>query len=217
MATDSSDALLVHSTKGRQRRKSRATRQTIIETTIQCLMKYGYHETTYIRIAKEAGISRGAMRYHFPVRRDVMAAAIAHLHEKRLKAFHKAASTTRLDRNRAEANLSALWRHVNHPMFMVFTELAVAARRDRDLAAILRPARETFRRECYYAALDLFPEWMGRRNELRTAMDLSQYMMEGMMLDNVSVDGGRARHLLDSLARELHMLRGNQLPMHEDH
>jgi len=194
--------------EGRQVRKSRATRQAIIDTTIRCLMKFGYHDTTYIRIAEESGFSRGAMRHHFPARRDVMAAAITHLHEKRLNAFRKAATNAPAGQDRSEASLAALWQHVNHPMFMVFIDLALAAHRDRELAAILRPAQETFRRECYYAALELFPEWVDRREQLRTAIELSLYMMEGMVLDNLSADGENAQRLLAFLARELHALLG---------
>jgi hypothetical protein len=133
-------------------------------------------------------------------------AAIEHLHDKRLAAFRKAAGAVPPGRGRIQANLAALWAHVNHPMFMVFIDLALAARRDRELAAVLRPAQETFRRECYYAALEMFPEWLGRREQLRTAIELSLYMMEGMVLDDLASDGGHAQRLLGFLAQELRAL-----------
>jgi AcrR family transcriptional regulator len=190
-------------TKGRQVRKSQATQRAIIETTIRCLVKYGYHDTTYVRISEESGISRGAMRHHFPSRADVMKATIEHLHEKRLAAFRKAAANIPADQSKTEANIEALWHHINHPIFMVFIDLGLAARRDPELNAIFRPAQETFRQECYYAALELFPEWLKHRDELRTAIDLALYMMEGMVLDNLPPDGESARRLLDFLTQEL--------------
>jgi len=190
-------------TKGRQVRKSQATQMAIIETTIRCLVKYGYHDTTYIRISEESGISRGAMRHHFPSRADVMKATIEHLHEKRLAAFRKAAANIPADQSRTKANIEALWHHINHPIFMVFIDLGLAARRDPELDAIFRPAQETFKRECYYAALELFPEWLKHRDELRTAIDLALYMMEGMVLDNLPPDGESAGRLLDFLTQEL--------------
>ncbi len=190
-------------TKGRQVRKSQATQMAIIETTIRCLVKYGYHDTTYIRISEESGISRGAMRHHFPSRTDVMKATIEHLHEKRLAAFRKAAANIPADQSKTEANIEALWHHINHPIFMVFIDLGLAARRDPELDAIFRPAQETFKRECYYAALELFPEWLKHRDELRTAIDLALYMMEGMVLDSLPPDGESARRLLDFLTQEL--------------
>ena len=201
------DATAVRGRGGKQARKSRATRRLIIDTTIRCLARYGYHETTYIRISRESGVSRGAMRHHFPSRIDVMRATIEQLHTKRLAAFRKAAADIPTGESRTRGNIDALWRHVNHPLFMVFIDLALAARNDRELAAIYRPAQENFRRECYYAALELFPEWVPQREQLRNAIDLAIYMMEGMVLDDLSPDGEHAARLLDTLGRELDILR----------
>ncbi len=195
---------------GKQARKSLATRHLIIDTTVRCLVRYGYHDTTYVRISEESGMSRGAMRHHFPFRTDVMRATIEHLHDKRLSAFRKAATSIPENQSRSRASIEALWRHVNHPVFMVFIELALVARKDRELAAIFWPAQDNFRRECYYAALELFPEWLKRRKQLRTAIDLSLYMMEGMVLENLSPDGERARQLLDVLGHELGALRSGE-------
>ncbi len=150
------------------------------------------------------------MRYHFPSRTDIMKTTIEYLHQKRLAAFKNAASGIP-EKTRTKANIEALWQHVNHPAFMVFIDLALAARKDQDLAAIFRPAQETFRRECYYAALELFPEWIQHREQLRSAIDMALYMMEGMVLDNLSPDGDEARRLLDFLGRELDVLRTSEV------
>jgi AcrR family transcriptional regulator len=203
------DKASINKTTGKQARKSLATQSQIIETTIRCLAKYGFHETTYIRISEQSGISRGAMRHHFPSRIDIMKATIEHLHDKRLSAFRKAAASFPDGPSRTKANIKALWQHVNHPTFMVFIDLALAARKDRELAAIFRPAQRTFRQECYFAALELFPEWLKHREQLRTAIDLALYMMEGMVLDDLSPDGDSATRLLDFLAQELDVLRTN--------
>jgi AcrR family transcriptional regulator len=193
--------------KGKQARKSQATQRLIIDTATKCIAKYGYHETTYIRISEESGISRGAMRHHFPSRIDIMKATIEFLHQKRLSAFRKAAANTPDGPTRTRASIEALWQHVNHPMFMVFIDLALAACKDRELAALFRPAQRRFRQECYYTTLELFPEWLNHREQLQTAIDLSLYMMEGMVLDNLSPDGDTSTRLLDFLAQELDVLR----------
>ena len=201
------DMVSTRKTTGKQARKSRVTQGQIIETAIRCLANYGYHDTTYMRISRESGISRGAMRHHFPSRVDIMKATIEHLHDKRLAAFRKAAASFPDGPSRTRANIEALWLHVNHPTFMVFIDLALAARKDHELATIFRPAQRTFRQECYYAALELFPEWLKHREQLRTAIDLALYMMEGMVLDDLSQDGEGATRMLDFLARELDVLR----------
>jgi hypothetical protein len=138
-----------------------------------------------------------------------MSAAIEHLHQRRLAAFRRAATSAPPRQDRAAANLKALWRHVTHPVFIVFIDLALAARRDRELASILRPVQRNFRRECYAMALELFPEWRSRRAQLRTAMDISLYTMEGMVLDNLRTNDRSARQLLAFLDQELRALRGD--------
>jgi AcrR family transcriptional regulator len=195
---------------GKQARKSQATRRQIIDSAIRCLVKYGYHDTTYIRISEESGISRGAMRHHFPARADIMRATIEHLHQKRLSAFRKAAESIPQGTLRTRANIESLWQHVNHTTFMVFIDLALAARQDHELAAIYRPAQQIFRQECYHAALELFPEWLKHRDRLRLAIDMALYMMEGMVLDDLAADDEYAAQLLDFLAQELDMLRSSE-------
>lgn len=192
---------------GKQARKSQATRLLIVDTTVKCLAKYGYHETTYVRISEESGVSRGAMRHQFPSRVDIIKATIEYLHQKRLAAFRKAATSIPEGRSRISAHVEALWQHVNHPTFMVFIDLALAARKDRELAAIFGPAQRTFKQECYFTALELVPEWLERREHLRTAIDLALYMMEGMVLDDLSPDGENARRMLSFLTQELEVLR----------
>jgi len=155
-------------------------------------------------------MSRGAMRHHFPSRTHVMRATIEYLHEKRLLAFRKAATSIPEGQSKTRANIEALWQHVNHPVFMVFIDLALAARKDRELAAIYGPAQENFRRECYYAALELFPEWVKHRDQLRTAIDMALHMMEGMVLDGLSPEGKRTVRLLDFLSHELDVLRSGE-------
>jgi len=194
---------------GKQARKSQATRRQIIDSAIRCLVKYGYHDTTYIRISEESGVSRGAMRHHFPARADIMRATIEHLHQKRLGAFRKAAEAIPQGTLRTRANIEALWQHVNHPTFMVFIDLALAARQDHELAAIYRPAQQIFRQECYHTALELFPEWLKHRDRLRMAIDMALCMMEGMVLDDLTLDHEYATRLLDLLAQELDMLRSS--------
>ncbi len=166
---------------GWQAKKSAATRTRIVESAIRCFVDLGYAQTTTTAIAAKAGLSRGAMLHHFPSKLDVVRAAVAHLHGKRLKAFRKAmqrAAPAGADRVR-EA-IAAYWGHVRHPMFVAFFELAVAARTDRELAAILGPAQEAFERDWQRTARDVFPDWPREAERFELALDLSRYLIEGL-------------------------------------
>jgi AcrR family transcriptional regulator len=165
-----------------QAQKSASTRTQITEAAIKCFVEYGYSRTTTTLIAQKAGLSRGAMLHHFPSRLAVVRAAVEHLHSKRLRAFRKAVGKPSADGDHVRQSVEAYWAHVRHPLFVAFFELAVAARSDKELASILRPAQEAFEREWHQAAVDVFPEWRGRGEKFDLALDLSRYVLEGMAI-----------------------------------
>jgi hypothetical protein len=97
-----------------------------------------------------------------------------------LKAFRKAVTKPAADGDHVRQSVEAYWARVRHPMFVASFELAVAARSDKELALILRPAQETFEREWHQAAVNVFPEWRGRGEKFDLALDLSRYVLEGI-------------------------------------
>jgi AcrR family transcriptional regulator len=164
---------------GKQSLKSAQTRARLIEATINCIVKYGYNNSTTPQIAAEANMSRGAMLHHFENGAALMKAAIVELHEKRLRAFKRAAST---DHNNVNVMVRTYWRQVQKPTFIAFHELALAARTHPDLARILSPLQTEYRRQFKELAVDLFPEWRGQRQEFDAAMAISQIFLEGMAI-----------------------------------
>lgn len=167
---------------GWQAQKSASTRTQIIEAAIKCFIDHGYSRTTTTLIADKAGLSRGAMLHHFPSKLAVVRAAVEYLHAKRLSAFRKAVTKPSPDRDHVRQSVEAYWGHVRHPMFVAFFELAVAARTDKELGEILRPAQEAFEREWYQQAVEAFPEWQGRGEKFDLALDLARYVLEGMAI-----------------------------------
>lgn len=165
---------------GWQAQKSASTRTQIIEAAIKCLVDLGYARTTTAVIAAKAGLSRGAMLHHFPSKMHIVRAAVDYLHAKRLRAFRKAMAKEPTDGDHVRLGVESYWAHVKHPWFVAFFEIAVAARTDKELAAILFPAQEAFEQEWYETSLELFPEWQRKGEKFLLGFDLSRYVMEGM-------------------------------------
>lgn len=194
---------------GWQAQKSANTRTQITEAAIRCFVEYGYSQTTTTLIAEKAGLSRGAMLHHFPSKLAVVSAAVEHLHAKRLKAFRKAVIKPTAGRDHLRQSLEAYWAHVRHPMFVAFFELAVAARTDKELAAILRPAQQAFEGEWYKAAVEIFPEWKGRGEKFDLALDLVHYALEGMAISFLThKESERDERLIEYLDEKIHELAG---------
>jgi AcrR family transcriptional regulator len=196
-----------------QAQKSAATRRQIIEAAIDCFVRLGYAQTTTTRIANAAGLSRGAMLHHFPTKLDIVQAAVEELHAKRLKAFRKAVEgLPPPGKGRVRAAVQAYWQHARHPMFVAFFELSVAARTERELEAIMRPAQSAFDEAWVQTARDAFPEWQSEPEVFDLALHLSRYLVEGMavgFLTNEETE--RGQHILEYLEKLLIGLRpGNR-------
>ncbi len=56
---------------------ARDARDGLKETAIDCFARYGYQGTSIDRIAREAGVTKGAIYYHYKDKDDLLAAAVA--------------------------------------------------------------------------------------------------------------------------------------------
>ncbi|MEV6277391.1 TetR/AcrR family transcriptional regulator [Nocardia sp. NPDC051832] len=64
--------------------RSRATRQRLLEATIDCLAERGWAAATVSVVAERAGVSRGAAQHHFPTREDLITAALEYMFDTRM-------------------------------------------------------------------------------------------------------------------------------------
>src|SRR3546814_16491537 len=134
--------------------KSGQTRARLIEATIRCIVKSGYSNTTTPQIANEAGLSRGAMLHHFENGMALIKAAIIELHEKRLRAFRRAAET---DQHDPATLVRTYWRPLQKPAFIAFHELALAARTPAQPPRIPPTLKAAFSHPALDLAFPLFP------------------------------------------------------------
>lgn len=179
---------------GWQARKSELMRVKILEATIRSFVKVGYARTTTQEIAKEASVSRGAMVHHFATKEELVKAAIVYLTAKRIENFRAhLAKKSSYGVDPVLAGLDAYWAHLSEPMFAAFQELMTASRTDPALETILVPAVREFEQEWYTTAYQAFPEWQNTGVIFDLAMDLTQFLFEGMILHSV-VDSDPARY-----------------------
>jgi len=192
---------------GWQARKSAATRNQIISAAIRCIVESSYSKTTMMKISEKAGLSRGATLHHFPSKMDIIRAAVDYIHEKRIQAFRRSIKEIPEGADMAHLAVEAYSADLNHPIFVALFELSVAARTNSELREILDPAQLAFDREWYKTAWDLFPEWHSDRQAFDLALNLSQKLIEGMMISNFthsrSYDKVQLLNYLEAKVREL--------------
>jgi AcrR family transcriptional regulator len=188
-----------------QQTKSEMTRTAILDAAVDCFYQFGYLGTTTENIANKAGVSRGAMLHHFPTRFDLIAAAVEHINQIRLGMFSEEESRIQdgAEHSRIEEGIDAYWAQLNTPAFVVFTELQVAARTDKELEKVLMPALKAFERAWYDTVTQIFPDLALSEAFVRTSY-LTKYLLEGMAT-SAMVEGQKVpdKMMLDWLKREL--------------
>jgi AcrR family transcriptional regulator len=193
----------------RQAIKSAAMRARIIDATIRCLIKYGYARTTTLKVAEEADVSRGAMMHHFENAAALMYATAEDLHRRRLKSHVRRARE--VDHQQTSKLVHQSWEQFTSPGFVAFLELAMAARTNEDLAAILLPLQREYSERWYRQALQLYPEWDHASEEFDLAFSLTQVTLQGMALAlaTESLHARMVEPLLRNLDQQIRDLRAS--------
>jgi AcrR family transcriptional regulator len=78
--------------KGRAR--GQKSRRELIEIAIDCFARFGYQGTSVDRIARAAGVTKGAIYYHFRDKEDLLTAAVADRVEEFEQRVQKACENT---------------------------------------------------------------------------------------------------------------------------
>jgi AcrR family transcriptional regulator len=191
---------------GRDTPKSARTRTRILDCAMRLFVEVGYGRATNARIADEAGLTRGAMLYHFPTREDLVEAAAAHINTARITLLSAAAADAPPGMDRAEHAIDVYWSMLNTLPFVAFAELEAAARTDPAVAERLAAYREAFDQAQVGDQLSgLFSAGAGAR--FQTSRDLARFMLEGLARANLTYDAdNRIQRLLAVIKRATHML-----------
>jgi len=159
------------------------TRQHLLETTVACLVEYGYAGTTTQRIQDRAGLSRGALLHHFRSKADLFAAAVGYLAQLQITEIEAALET---GPDTPGTRLAAVRGAMSGPAFQAALELWMAARTDPALHAALLPSQREIGRAV--RAL-LAREFAGRDpHEARVAYESLLMLLRGLALTSALRD-----------------------------
>ena len=122
--------------------RSRKTHEQILNATISCLQEFGYHNVSTIKVAKQAGLSQGAVFQRFPSKQILIVSAVSHYFEKlksaNLKDLDKFHAKLSL-KKRAEMFVQQYWDLARSSAFLCTQEVRIAARTDPQLRKALAP------------------------------------------------------------------------------
>ncbi len=188
--------------------KSQRTRARILDAAMRLFAQLGYHATTNAVIADAAGLTRGAMLYHFASREELVEAAVAHIELHRARLFEQAAGTPAMAGvDATEHAIDVYWSLLHEQPFVAFAELEAAARTDPMLSQRLEGARSAFD----HAQLggDRFGALVqaGDDPRFQTSRDLGRFLLEGLAKGSMTYDeAARRERLLAVIKRAVRML-----------
>ena len=169
--------------------RSGDTRARILEAAINLLAERGYAATSTSAVARAAGLSRTAMLYHFPSRQALLEALVAYVTRRRVAMLEALHEDLPRDADYRSRSVDLHWEQLQTAEFHAFCELATAARTDRELAAVFRPALAAYDRARRGMALKLAEPSVALSPVFDLRRDLQRFLMEGIVQqDGITYD-----------------------------
>jgi len=164
---------------GRQQKKSQRARETLCDAAITCLVKGGYNETSLNRVASVAGLSKGALQYHFPTKEDLMVATADRLLERPL---HTPVTGKDAPQSVAESLLLTWKRFVNTDAYRALLEILVAARTDAMLHDRITPNLQKWNTAFDQQAVNTYASTIGRADDVQILLTITRGLWQGLIL-----------------------------------
>ncbi|GAB2647484.1 TetR/AcrR family transcriptional regulator [Nocardia goodfellowii] len=187
--------------------RSRATRQRLLEATIDCLAERGWAAATVSVVAERAGVSRGAAQHHFPTREDLITAALEYMFDTRMaqsKSEAIALSEVAEGSSRTQAVVAGLVDSYTTPLFKAALQVWTHAAADPVLRERIVPLEAKFGRIAHRRAV----EALGVDDSDPVAHHLVQATLDlarGLGLaDVLTDDSARRKQIVDQWSATLH-------------
>lgn len=198
--------------------KSRQTRTRILDCALRLIAERGYAAATNSAISEAAGLTRGAMLYHFPTHEKLLEALVDHIQAQRAARFQAASDELPPGADVTEHAIDAYWALLHEPAFVAFAELEAAARSTPAVAERISAAQAEYdRAQIGDHFLKMLHAGPGPR--FQASRDLARFMLEGMARAKMAHDEeGRVQRLLQVIKRATHMLnrKGDVTDLWED-
>lgn len=125
-----------------QAERSATTRDVLLDATIRCLHEHGYSRTTTQLVAKEAGVSRGAMLHQFPTVDDLMAYVMEAVFDQEVALYRALLAGIEDPRERLVAYPAAVWKVLSRPEGVAVLEILQGSRTSARPESKIVQARE---------------------------------------------------------------------------
>lgn len=124
-----------------QAQRSADTRQGLVEAAVRRLISHGYAGTTVRHVAREAGVSAGAVQYHFKSKEDIAIAALTHVFTEVAERLAAIDPRSTAIAERARKIIDTLWEFYGGSRYFAAAEILMATRQQARLHRRIRSCR----------------------------------------------------------------------------
>lgn len=185
--------------ESRQELKARITREALCRATIVCLDRHGYSEASIGRITEEAGVSRGALTYHYKSKEDLIVDTVDQMLRARLEQplpgdrKNRELPPDELIRN----DLLWVWKGLDTRNGRAFVEVLLASRTDAALQDRISEKLHAWNEVLSTFILKSYQAKSGRDEDVLMLWDICRVFFRGLLLQKAFA---RDREELQQLA-----------------
>ncbi|MBO6827835.1 MAG: TetR/AcrR family transcriptional regulator [Sneathiella sp.] len=165
--------------------RSANTRRKVLQATLDQIYECGIQASSTTEIVKRAGVSRGAMLHHFPVKEQLIATAIEKLLEDEIALIRREAEAFASKEKTIDELVDFLWERFSGRLFMITIDFLSSARTDDKLREAVIPVSLHFHESLNEIWMQFFPHEKMSSNEIQTLLNTTLCLMRGMGIQTV--------------------------------
>ncbi|MZR29045.1 TetR/AcrR family transcriptional regulator [Sneathiella litorea] len=173
----------------RQEERRAETRQRLVDATIMLLHEKGAGQLTMADVAREAGLTRGAIQYHFDNPKSLLVASIEEI-ANRLSWHLDASGLISLPLNeRIDRIVDDYWEGFRGFNYAAFIEIAVRGRQDPDFQEAITSTLEELEHKRADVWQAVFADTGRSREEVLSWRHMLLVTLRGLALTNMIAGG----------------------------
>lgn len=168
-----------------QEQRRRETRESVLKAAMTVLVEDGYEKFTTTRVAKTAGISRGAQENYFRTKNELIVAATRYTLARAAEQARALAARNGRSSDPIEAFLANSKSFCFSPTYLALMEIVAVARRNSELAKVNTPVVREFRKTLDTIWIDALCAAGYERQGVETFVKMTHYLLRGMAFASV--------------------------------
>lgn len=165
-----------------QEQRRRQTKEAILKATMTVLIEDGYEKFTTTRVAKTAGVSRGAQENYFRTKNELIVAATRYALTRAAEHARSLAERAPRSSEPVDKFLADSKSFFFSPTYLALMEIVAVARRNAELAKANTPVVRQFRRILNTIWIDALCEAGYERRSVVSFVKMTHYLLRGMAL-----------------------------------